>query len=160
MNSPGTFWKVLGCTGELHVLPVPGLVFISICAAAALREPFMSSQHNNCVWQSSWWQPGMQMGQPGHILPGIPAWNPCPSPCMLIKPLLSLALGNKIALEVITVITLSEFSTEWFCCTQEPEVSPHRLHCIFGSLLPVQMFPRDWQGHKIRSKSLFNLCGW
>lgn len=153
MNTQGTFWKVPGCTREFHVLPVAGVVFISICAAAALRSrcccrrPCVSSQQNNCVWQSLCWQLVMQM-EPRHILPGISAWHPCLSPFILIKPLLELALVNKISLEIITVwiITVSDFSadTEWFCFIQEPESSPHRLHCIFCSLLPVQIRRLAW----------------
>lgn len=142
-NTQGTFWKVPGCPGEVHVLSVPGTVFISICAAAALwsrccyRGPCVSSQQNNCVWQSLCWQLGMQM-EPHHILPGIPAWHPCLSPFILVKPLLNLALVNKISLEIITAITVPDFSadTEWFCCIQEPESSPHRLHCMLPSSCP------------------------
>lgn len=102
INSQGTFCKVLGCTGEVHVLLI---VFIFICTAAALRSrrccprPCVSSQRSNCVWQSLCWQLVMQM-EPRHILPGIPAWNPCLSPFILIKPLLNLALVNKISLEI------------------------------------------------------------
>lgn len=91
INSQGTFWKVPGCTGEAHVLLVPGIVSIFMCAAACV-----SSQHSNCVWQSLCWQLVMQM-EPRHILPGIPAWNPCPF--ILIKPLLNLAVVNKYHLK-------------------------------------------------------------